>query len=128
MSRNDVERIRRGYEAFNEGGIEAVLDWLAPDIEVSDRQSVPDRETHHGVTGVWAFFQSTMEAFSNVHLEPVEFIERGDRVLVVLRQQARGRASGIELEGRLAHVWTMRDGTPVQLSIYRDKDAALEAL
>jgi ketosteroid isomerase-like protein len=129
MPAEDIQRLQRGYEAFNEGGVEAVLDWLAPEIEVSDRQSVPDRMTHHGLGGIKDLFDSTMEAFGEFRLEPEEFVEVGDgRILVVLRQYARGRASGINVEGHIAHLWTMEHGTPVQLKIYRDKETALEVI
>ena len=128
VSPEDIERLRRGYAAFNEGGVDAIVGFLGADIELSDRQSAPDRETHHGAAGIWKYFHSTMEAFSDMSLEPLEFIESGDRVVVVLRQLARGRASGVEIEGQVAHVWTIANGVPVQLKIYRDKNAAFEAL
>jgi ketosteroid isomerase-like protein len=124
----DVERLRRGYAAFNEGGLEAILDWLAPEIEVSDRQSVPDRTTHVGLVGIVALFESNLEVFDQMNFEPEEFIDVGEQILVVLRQRVRGRGSGVEVEGRVAHLWTMRDGTPVNLKIFGDKKKALEAL
>lgn len=128
MSREDEERLRRGYEAFNEGGVDAILGWLAPEITVRDRESGPDRETHHGLIGIKELFESTMEAFDQFTLEPLEFVEVGDKMIVVLRQRARGRGSGVELDSEVAHVWTMGTGTPAGLRIYRDKEQALEAL
>jgi uncharacterized protein len=124
----DVERLRRGYAAFNEGGLEAILDWLAPEIEVSDRQSVPDRMTHVGLVGIVKLFESNLEVFDQMNFEPEEFIDVGEQILVVLRQRVRGRGSGVEVEGPVAHLWTMRDGTPVNLKIFGDKKKALEAL
>jgi ketosteroid isomerase-like protein len=129
VAAGDIPRLKRGYQAFNEGGVEAVLDWLAPEIEVSDRQSVPDRMTHHGLSGMKDLVDSAMEAFGELRLEPEEFLEVGsDRVLVVLRQHARGRASGVQVEGQVAHLWTMERGTPVQLKIYRDRETALDVI
>jgi ketosteroid isomerase-like protein len=124
----DVQRLRRGYEAFNEGGVEAILDWLAPEIEVSDRQTVPDRATHVGLAGIVKLFQSNLEVFDQMTFEPQEFIEAGDQIVAVLRQRVRGRGSGVEVEGRVAHVWTMHDGTPVSMKIFGDKEKALAAL
>ena len=128
MSREDEERLRRGYEAFNEGGVDAILGWLAPEITVRDRESGPDRETHHGLIGIKELFESTMEAFDQFTLEPLEFLEVGDRMIVVLRQRARGRGSGVELDSEVAHVWTMGTGAPAGLRIYRDKEQALRAV
>lgn len=127
MREEDVERLRRGYDALNEGGVEAVLDWLAPQIEVSERQTLLDRETYHGIGGFVRFFAVNMEAFEQLTFEPEEFIDAGDDVIVMLRQRARGRVSGAEVESRVAHLWTLEDGTPVRLRIFGDKQQAVEA-
>jgi ketosteroid isomerase-like protein len=123
-----IERLRRGYAAFNVGGLPAILDLLVADIEVSDRESVPDRSTHYGLDGIQGLFESTMEAFDELELEPEEFVEAGDRTIVVLRQRARGRGSGVQVEGQVVHVWTWRADRAVQLRIFGDKEKALEAL
>jgi len=52
----------------------------------------------------------------------------GDRVAVLIHLAAVGRASGIEVDTRYAHVWTMRDGKGVEVDAYRDPDAALREL
>ena len=108
--------------------MDAILGWLAPEITVRDRESGPDRETHHGLIGIKELFESTMEAFDQFTLEPLEFLEVGDKMIVVLRQRARGRGSGVELDSEVAHVWTMGTGTPAGLRIYRDKEQALRAV
>lgn len=127
MSAEDVELLRRGYHAFNEGGVDAVIEWLAPDIEVKERKSLPDRATYHGIAEVAGLFASNMEAFDELRFEPEEFIELDHQTVVVLRQRARGRGSGAEVEGIIAHLWTLEDGVPVQLRIFGDREQALEA-
>jgi uncharacterized protein len=124
----DVERLRGIYQAFNEGGVEAILERLAPDFQVGDRESSPDRETRHGKEGIKQLFDSYMEAFDALRLEPQEFIEAGDQVIVSLHQRVRGKGSGAEVVGHIAHVWKMRGGAPFRLRIFRDTDSALEAL
>jgi ketosteroid isomerase-like protein len=57
-----------------------------------------------------------------------EFIESGDRVLVLIRWQGAGRGSGAEVEGAGAHLWTFRDGRAVRFDVYRDRDQAREVL
>jgi ketosteroid isomerase-like protein len=128
LPRQDVKRLRRVYEAFNEGGVDAILEWIAPDITVRDRESGPDRDTHHGIVGIKELFDSMMEAFDELRFEPEEFIQVGQDIVVVLRQHARGRGSGAQIEGKTAHVWTIEKGNPVALRIYRDKERALAVL
>src|SRR5688572_31830184 len=57
----------------------------------------------------------SMEAFDALRLEPQEFIEAGDQVVVSLHQRVRGKGSGAEVVGHIAHVWKMRGGAPFRL-------------
>jgi uncharacterized protein len=126
--REDVETLRGAYEAFNERGVEAIFERLAPQFQVRDRESAPDRETRYGREGIKQLFDSYMEAFDALRLEPEEFIEAGGDVVVSLHQLARGKGSGARVVSRMAHVWTMEDGAAVRLRIFADKEAALAAL
>jgi ketosteroid isomerase-like protein len=128
MSRENIERLRRGYEAFNDGGVDAIVERLAPEFQAHDRESSPDRETYHGGGGIRELFEATAEAFDELRLEPEEFIDAGDQTVVVLNQHVRGRRSRLELLGRVAHVWTMREGRAIDLRIYRDREQALKAI
>ncbi len=124
-----MERLRDAYEAFNERGVEAILERLAPGFRVKDRESSPDRgETRYGREGIKQLFDSYMEAFDALRLEPEEFIDAGDHVVVLLNQRIRGKGSGAEVTGHIAHVWTMIDGQVLRLRIFGDKDKALESL
>jgi ketosteroid isomerase-like protein len=127
--REDVESLREAYQAFNERGVEAILERLAPEFEVRDRESSPDRDaTRYGQEGIKQLFDSYMEAFDALRLEPQDFTEAGDQIIVSLHQRVRGKGSGAEVVGNIAHVWKMRQGAPFRLRIFGDKDSALEAL
>ena len=124
-----MQTLRRAYQAFNEGGVEAFLERLAPEFQVRDRDSSPDRAaTRYGKEGIKELFASYMEAFDALRLEPQEFIEAGDRIIVSLHQHVRGKGSGAEVVGNIAHVWTMRGDAPFRLQIFGDKESALRAL
>jgi ketosteroid isomerase-like protein len=126
----DADRLRRAYEAFNSGGVEAFLERLAPEFQLRDRDSSPDRpgETRYGREGIMALFESYMEAFDALRLEPQEFIDCGDQILVALHQHVRGKGSGAEVVGNIAHVWTMQGDAPFRLRIFGDKESALSSL
>ena len=129
MFEDDAERLRRAYQAFNEDGIEAFLERLAPEVQLRDRESSPDRaETRYGKEGIKELFASYMEAFDALRLEPQEFIDAGDQIVVSLHQRVRGKGSGAEVVGNIAHVWTMRGEAPFRLRIFRDTESALAAL
>jgi ketosteroid isomerase-like protein len=61
-------------------------------------------------------------------IEAEEFIQSGDRILVLVRWSGRGKGSGVEIEASGAHLWTFRDGLAVRLETYRDGDEARAAL
>jgi ketosteroid isomerase-like protein len=61
-------------------------------------------------------------------IEVDEFIESGDRILVLIRWRGRGKGSGVEMESEGAHLWTFRDGRTVRWDVYRDRDEARAAL
>jgi ketosteroid isomerase-like protein len=129
MYAEDIASLLNAYSAFNDGGgVEAILQHLGSEFQVRDRESSPDRETRFGREGVKQLFDSYMEAFDALRLEPVEFIEAGDQIVVSLRQRVRGKGSGAEVTGTVAHVWAMRRGAAQRLRIFADKEKAMEVL
>jgi ketosteroid isomerase-like protein len=58
-----------------------------------------------------------------VQLEAIH--ESGDKVVAVLRQTARSRATGLPVEMTFAQVWTMADGKYRRMDMYSDIAQAL---
>jgi ketosteroid isomerase-like protein len=61
-------------------------------------------------------------------IDPEEFIDAGDQVVLISRQLGRGKMSGIDVEQQLAQVWTLRDKKIVRMTAYPSKADALEAV
>ncbi len=78
-------------------------------------------ELERGLEG----WRQTWEDFSVV---PGEVIDAGDRVLVVMRQQGRGRESGAEVDLTSAGVYTVRGSKIVSMEFFETRAAALEAV
>jgi hypothetical protein len=128
MSTKNVEILRRGYEAFNRGGLEAILPFLDREIEWRTREEGVEGN-YHGHQGVRKFFADVVDdMLEGIQLEPEEFIDAGDEVLVLVHTRGRGRASGAEVEERVTHVWRMREGRAIRLQAYSSKPKALAAL
>jgi ketosteroid isomerase-like protein len=128
MSRENVEIARRGYEAYNRDGPYAILDFLHPDIVWgTPEQDMNPAGTFQGHAGVRQFLDEFFEVFENAEIEPEEFIDSGERVVVPFRFKAKARASGIEFEEHWVHIWSLRDGKAVRLDQYTDRTAAFEA-
>jgi ketosteroid isomerase-like protein len=61
-------------------------------------------------------------------IEAEKMIDRGDRVLVMIRWSGRGKGSGAEIGSEGAHLWKFRDGLVVRYEVYRDREEARAAL
>jgi len=87
----------------------------------------PDRAEQHTHAGVVAYLKSVREVFDVWRLEPISFIENGDKLLVELQQHARGKGSGLEIDDRIFHVWTIRDDKGARIEAYSDPASARRA-
>jgi uncharacterized protein len=130
MSRADIERARRGYEALAARDMEAVLELIDPDVEVEIHTGRPDLpETPlHGHAGFLENLNQLTEVFDEIQVEPEEFVEAGEHLVVVIHTSGRGRSSGITIENRVAHVLTLRDGKAIRFRVYGSKEEALAAI
>jgi uncharacterized protein len=123
-----IRLLREGYEAFNRGEYDAVLENWHSDVKVHDRHEVPDARDYAGVDGAREAFAGVIEMFEEYEIDPVEFMERGEHVVAVLRQHGRGRTSGVEVEGEIVHLWTIREGKVADLRAFSTKQDALDHL
>ncbi len=125
MAEANVEALQRGYEALNRGDLSVVLDLLDPDIEWHEPGDSPEAGTHQGRDSFERFFRSWIESFDGFQVEPEQVVERGGKLIAVVHQSGRGRASGIRVDARLAHVWTVKDGRAVRWEAVADPEDAL---
>ncbi len=122
---NDV--LRAEYAAITRGDWEAVFRNAHPDFELKAPDESPLAGTYRGREAARRTFQEFFEPFSEVHAEPEEFFERGDRVVVFLLLRSRPKGSDATVEIRAAHLWTIRDGRAARCEIFPKREKALEA-
>jgi ketosteroid isomerase-like protein len=128
MSQEDVALARRGVDALNGGGLDAVIDLCDPEVEwIAIPGFLPDAEDFHGHAGVRAWFDKVGETLKEVHWEAQEIIDADERLFVVLKLRASGRASGVRGEVRIFQVWKIRDHRLIRLESYLSREEALEA-
>jgi uncharacterized protein len=124
----DVQRLRRGYEAFNRGDLETVLRDVSPDIELRDRDEIPDPSVYHGLEAAREVLARNAAEFEDYRVEPEEFLAVGEHIVVVARQSGRGRTSGAEVAGTIVHAWHLREGRVVGMRAFSEREQALAAL
>jgi ketosteroid isomerase-like protein len=130
MSQQDVETLSRGYEAFASGDTDTVLALLYPDVTVEVHTDRPDigSEIYHGHEGFLANFAELTDVFEDLKIDAEEIEESGGRVMVSCRITGRGKGSGVAIEAKIFHVWTLRDGMASRLEIFSDSQQARSAL
>ena len=124
----DVARLRRGYEAFNRGDLETVLRDVSPEVELRDRDEIPDPGVYRGLEAAREVLARNRAEFEGYRVDPEEFIELSEHIVVVARQSGRGRTSGAEVAGTIVHAWHLRDGRVLGMRAFSDRDEALAAL
>ena len=128
MTRANVEILKEAYEALNRGDIESALSVLEPDAEWQEHSDLPEADFYRGRDTIRTFLVGYLDSWEEFRQETEELIDAGPRVGVFLRMEARGKGSGIAVEARYAHVWTMRAGKGVRVDAYADRNVALEML
>jgi ketosteroid isomerase-like protein len=126
MSEENVAVVRSSVEHFLEAG---APDWssMNPElIQVQDHDILDGRD-YRGVAGVVQWLRDWGEPWSKWSLEPEEYIDAGDRVIVVARMHATGRGSGAEIDRQDALLYQVIDGKIVRIDYFNNKPEALEA-
>jgi ketosteroid isomerase-like protein len=130
VSQANVELVRAMLDSWNDGGPEDLVRFLAEEhewLEVDGRPEAP-AGARRGRDAAESSLSALFEAWGSYRLEPEEVRDVGeDRVVAIVREVARGRASGVEVASRWGYVITVRDEEIVRVAAYRDADKALEA-
>jgi ketosteroid isomerase-like protein len=129
MSQENVELVREAFEAFERGDQDKRAQLLDPEVELHGTVGgLQEGQIARGQSEIDKTFEAEdLEAWEERRLEPEEFIDAGDNVVVLLHEYRRGRGSGIELETDTAVVVAVREGRVVRMQGYMDRAAALEA-
>ena len=130
MSQENVEMVRRAYDAFLRSDWNSLSELIDPDFEF--RGTVGGLEEGRIARGAQQFREvfekEDLDAWDERRFEPEDFIDAGDCVVVLQREYRRGRGSGVELETETAIVFGMRGGRIMHIQGYMDRFLALEAV
>jgi ketosteroid isomerase-like protein len=121
-----VDVVRAALDAFNRGDFDAMLRYAAPDFELDWSRAVGPQRGVYKLDQARSFFDDFGDTFESIRVEPNEFIEVDDGVIVPQTGYTRGR-DGIETTARITLIWTIRDGAIVRICLYQDKQDALQA-
>ena len=108
-----MEQLRRVYEAFNARDIDAAVSLMHDDVDWPNGWEGGRIQGRDAVRDYWTRQFESIQ--SNV--EPLEFTEAGDRVAVTVHQVIRDLDGTVASDGRVSHVFTLRDGLVARMDI-----------
>jgi ketosteroid isomerase-like protein len=120
MSQENVDIVRR----FLLVDVDDALTYADPGIVWNPIEESPS-QGHDAVRASLARWKGEWDDYK---LMPEEFVDRGDRVVVTVRLEARGRVSGVEVDARFYDVYTLRDGKIVGMDQFTERSEAFEAV
>jgi ketosteroid isomerase-like protein len=125
---NDIELVRRTFEAYLTAAPEAAFEYLHPDLEF-DATLRPDGKVWHGREGARRALVEWSETWDDFELEVERYLDAGDgRVVVLWNERGRAKASGVPLLQSGVTVCTVRDGLIVAMVIGVDRRRTLKAM
>jgi ketosteroid isomerase-like protein len=126
VSRENLEIVRAGYDAYARGDLEAMLADMDPEL-VTYRDE-PDAATFHGPEGFLQAIAEWVEDFDEFAATAEVLIDANDRqVIVRVHQTATGAQSGARIEGDFWFVHTLTDSKLTRLDMLTTREKALKA-
>ena len=127
MSREKVELVKRGIEAWNARDVESSRERLDPDVVMRMAEGFPESGPFVGREDVMRWIMDAREPFDDFVIEPAsDIIDVGDRVVVRLRSHATGRGPDVSFE--FSEVTTFWAGRIVYIQFYWDHHEARKAV
>lgn len=124
MSRENVEIVRRSFEAWERGDLAGVLEMF--DESVVTRPLIGP--AWHGPEGVLEMAADWVEDFADHAMKAEEFLDAGETVVARVRQEGRGIGSGAPSGGLFWFAFTLRAGRVTRFDMYASEAEALEAV
>jgi ketosteroid isomerase-like protein len=128
MSQEHLDLVRRGLDAYQRRDVRSMANVAHAQCEVfTFTGGVVEAEPFRGHAGIAKWMAHELEPWEEWRVEPAEFREVGERVLVRALVTARGQGSSVELTADAGIVFEFREQWIMRMSSYLNWHDALEA-
>jgi ketosteroid isomerase-like protein len=124
MSHQNVDVVRKIYDAWNEGATSMLVDLFDEQVELRLNVMMGPYVGRHGVR---QFVADLLADWGQLSVTIEEAVVGGDHVVVVVREDGIGHSSRVRITSIENHVWTVRDGRAFRADAYPSRAKALEA-
>jgi ketosteroid isomerase-like protein len=127
MSEENVRVVQSFYDAWARDELPGPVELMDPNIEYVNPAAAVEPGTRRGLAAFSNAVEKVFDGYESWEMVPERITAVGDQVAVVVRYRARGRGSGVEIEGRYSTLWTLRDGKVTRFAWFHRPADALEA-
>jgi ketosteroid isomerase-like protein len=124
-----IAQARVAYDAWSRRDLDAFVAVFSEDVEL---RPVLGRglgsTTYRGHRGLRRWYEEANEEWEELTVDPYEFHESGNHLVIFLRAIGRGRGSQVPVEAEIVHLAEFRDGKFTRLYGFSDREEALRAL
>lgn len=128
MPQQPIDVVRSIYAGWERGDFSSV-EWADPEIEFAFADG-PEPGRWKGLDAMSMHWGDWLRGWQDFSAAPERFITvDAERVLVLTRNAARGRSSGVELDARsVANLFEVKRGKVTSLTLYMNRARALADL
>jgi ketosteroid isomerase-like protein len=128
MSQENVEIVRRLFDAVGRGDVEAAIRYVGPDGEWVNPAYAMEPGTRRGLTGVRTALTALRDSFAHLRFDISQIVDLDERVLVTGTFSGVGRTSEAAFGPQtFGSVVTLADGKVQRYQWYLNAEEALEA-
>jgi len=123
---DEIKALKEAYAALNRNDIPGFIAILDPQIERIEPDGFPGEGTYQGLAAVTEHFSKARGSWAEGSCEPERFMVAGDRIIAFIYVHVRLKHETEWRDGRVADVYTFRNGKAVQFRTFVDRRQALE--
>jgi ketosteroid isomerase-like protein len=123
MSKENVDRIKGGFDAHNRGDLDALVELYDPEVVFETLLL----GTHHGNEAIRVIYAENQKNLAGYDVVPVELIDSGDKVVAVAKTVGSGPTSEIAVDDEFAFVFTFRGERVIREQAFRNREEAVTA-
>jgi ketosteroid isomerase-like protein len=129
IRQRNIELTRRGFEAYNAGDYEAVVELLHSDVELHADHELLNSGDFEGREGFMQWSAEWLEAWEDFRVDANAVETLGDHcILVDSHQVARGAGSGIDVGMDVFWALEAEDGKLRRMYLFANRDRAAAAI
>jgi ketosteroid isomerase-like protein len=126
MSQENVDVVRRMWEAFLAADVRTALSFCDRDVEW-DGSNLPDGGVGRGHEVILDHVRRWAEQWEDWTVEVERVVDAGSEQVVLFMRETGVSRSGLRMSERHAELYDLRDGKVVRRRGFSDPDEALEA-